>query len=115
MSAQVRQDLADAANTVQGVSVSPYYRQTTKPGSGFVRLDVMNRDDSGFGFINTWQVCILLSQEMKTAEVFIDAHAEELVNALAGEGAVISAQPVSLVVDGASIPTLIITVAREKD
>lgn len=83
MSAAVRALIADAVNSHLGEKrVTPYYRQSTTPGWGWVSLAVRNRDASGFGFMSTWEIRVVLSQEIAKAEAWIDEHTDALVEAL---------------------------------
>ncbi len=68
-----RQAIADAASTVAGVTCTPQYRLSLNPGDACVRLTVANRAANGFGFVNTWQVWVALSQDLATAEAWLDA------------------------------------------
>jgi hypothetical protein len=74
MSADVRQALADAANTVAGVNVHPYYRQGGKTGSGNVVRGTTTYPNI-FGGIVTWEVHILLPVDIESAQ----KRADELV------------------------------------
>ncbi|MFB6726791.1 hypothetical protein ACFCV3_41870 [Kribbella sp. NPDC056345] len=63
----IRQTLADAANTVPGVHVHPYYRQGGKTGHGNVvlaRVDYPNI----FGGIGQWEVIVLLPVDVESAQ-----------------------------------------------
>ena len=104
----VRESLADAASTVDGISVTPYFRQSTKPGDGYVRLDRTNRDSTGFGFINVWQVLIILPGDLAGAEKFLEARVEALLEALNEEVIVISVTPQQLVLDTGTLPVVVI-------
>lgn len=67
MSAEVRQELADAVNGVNGITCSPYYRQATSPGSAFVRRDHTSYPNR-LGGIVTWQIVVMLPQDLVGAE-----------------------------------------------
>lgn len=77
-----RSDLATAA-TVAGVSnVSERYRQSLKPGDGFVKRGQRRRADNGFGFIDTWEVWLALPSDLATAEKWLDDHLDTLSDAI---------------------------------
>jgi len=115
MSALARQALAAAASTVDGVDVSPWFRQTTKPGAGMVRLERWTRSENGFGGVNTWQVWVTLPQDLATAEKWIDEHVSELVEALSPQMVVTSVTPQQLALDTGSVPIVVIEGSREQE
>lgn len=107
MSAELRNEIAAAASLVDGVTVKPYYRQTAKPGDGWVSLQRLDRDDSGLGFMALWAVMVVLPQDLKAAEVWIDDHADAIAEAL-GHALVVSAVvPSSLTWGGNPVPGLV--------
>lgn len=115
MSAEQRKAIADAASTVSGVNVSPYFRQTTKTGEGFVRLDRTIRDESGFGFMDNWNVVIVLSSSISTAEKWIEDNCDALIEAISEEMVITQMLPQQLVIDnGTTLPVLFIEGARAK-
>src|SRR5680860_1505624 len=82
MNTDTRQMLAKAASTVDGINVAPYFRTPTRPGDGSVRLDRMTRDLNGFGFVNTWNVVVLLPEDLASAEKWLDEKAPALIEVL---------------------------------
>lgn len=112
MSAAVRTAIADAASTVDGVQVTPYFRQVTKPGAGMVRLDRMNRSENGFGFMATWQVLVVLSQDIEVAEKWLDEKTSELVEAIGQELIVTTVTPQQLAIDTGNVPCVVIEGTR---
>lgn len=110
----VRDDLAAAASGVLGVkTVSPYYRQTTKTGDGWVSLGRRDRDDTGFGFMDTWEIRVIAGQDLADAERWTETHADALVTALATHLVITAVIPVTLVMDTGNIPGLVIEGVRE--
>jgi hypothetical protein len=107
-----RQDIADAASTVIGVNVTPYYRQSMKPGDGCVSLLRMEQDDTRFGYMERWAVTIALSQDLKSAEEWIDTHADELIEALSTQMVVTAMMPMTLVMDSGNVPGLVVEGSR---
>jgi hypothetical protein len=58
------------------------YRQTTRPGDAWPRLAARNRAANGFGYLDTWEVVVVLPQDLGAAEEWLDAHLDELLEAL---------------------------------
>lgn len=116
MSAAVRQALADAANTVEGLNVSPYFRQSTKPGSGLVRFAGLNRPNQ-FGSLITWQIVVFLSQNIADAEKFIDTKVPQIITTLEERRALrdgLRAEPQQLALDTGTVPVVVIEGIREE-
>lgn len=115
MSAEVRQLLADAASSVDGIKVSPYFRQGTRAGDGMVRLDRTVRAANNFGYINTWQVIVMLPQDLAAAEKYLEQHASALVEALGEVMVVASVTPQQLALDTGLVPCVFIEGNREQE
>lgn len=98
MSAEARTAIAAAASTVAGVNCKPYYRQSAKPGDACVRLASRAKAGNGFGYVDTWQVWLVLPQDLAAAEKWIDEHGPELEAALEQEfiGGVATVTPADL-------------------
>lgn len=107
-----RADIAAAASTVAGVDIASEYRQSLTPYHGFVKWNGLNRDESGLGWMDTWQVWLALPQDVKTAETWLEANLPALLDALAPELYVTTVSPAELVLEGGSINGLIIEGAR---
>lgn len=107
-----RDDLSAAATTVPDVTCKPRYWQISNPGDALVRLDALARDDTGFGYLATWQVQVALSQDLAEAETWIDAHIDALTDALTDVMVVTLVQPVDLVLDTGRVPALLIQGTR---
>ena len=82
MSAETRQEIASAATGAEGVNCTPYFRQSPKPGDASVRLASRVRPQNGFGYVDTWQVWVALSQDLAQAERWIDQYLDGLLAAL---------------------------------
>lgn len=106
-----RDDIA-LALTFAWVDVTAEYRQSLAPASGFVKWNGRTVDDSGFGWIDTWQVWIALSQDVKTAEQWLADHLPELLAAANTELVVTSAYPAELVLGAGTTNGLIIEGTR---
>lgn len=109
----IRDDIATAA-TIDGLTkVTPYYRQTTKTGDGFVQLLELNRGDNGFGFMATWQVVIFVPQDVADAERWMETNLSALIDALDTELIVTSAGPDTVLLPSGATNTITINGARE--
>lgn len=116
MSATVRQALADAASTVTGIDVAPYFRQTTKPGAGMVRHDrTTYPQGTNFGGLVVWQVVVMLPQDLAAAEKFMDEHVPQLVAAVSSEMRVTDVIPQQLALDTGAVPIVLIQGNREEE
>lgn len=109
---ELREELADAASQVDGVNVRPYFKQSTKPGDGWVSLQRTDRSDDGFGWMDRWAVTIVLSQTVKTAEEWMDDHLEQLAEALRDYLIVTAFIPSTLRMDSGEVPALVIEGTR---
>lgn len=107
-----RQLIAEAATTVDGIDVTPYYGTATAPGHGWVSLTRRDRDDTGLGYLNRWTVTVVCPQDLHAAELWIDNHADQLVDALSTELIVTAVVPATLVMDQGNIPGLVIEGTR---
>lgn len=112
MSLATREEIADAANTVEGIKATPYFRQTTRPGDAFVRLDRWARDSTGFGYIQTWALCVLLPQALAAAEEYLDENLETIVEAVSEALVVTTVTPSRLALDTGTIPVVMIEGTR---
>lgn len=101
-----RADIATAASSVTGVSVTPYYRQSTKPGDGFVSLIGLDPDAAGIGYMERWAVTVVLSQDIPTAEKWIESNVDSLLAALEQQLVVTAVVPTTLSFDTAQVPGL---------
>lgn len=108
----IRDDIATAASTVDGVTVEPYWRQDTQPGHGWVSLARSDRDDTGFGFMDRWTVTIALPQDVRAAEEWIEEHRDALTAAVASELVVTALVPATLTFDTGTTPGLVIEGSR---
>jgi len=111
----VREALAAAANTVDGVKVSPRFRQYARPGDGSVRMAGLVRDAKGFGWIATWQVWVLAHEDLSAAEKWMDERAVELAEVLSEHMVVASVAPQQLNVGGKTIACVVIEGTREQE
>lgn len=114
MSARVREAISAAANTVAGVNVTPYFRQVTKPGQGMVRRDRTDYPNP-FGGLVTWQVFVLLPQDIAQAEKWLDENGSVLRAAVAEELIVRSMTPQQLALDSGAVPVVVIEGQREEE
>lgn len=110
----VRTAIATAASTVAGVSVSTHFKQTAKSGDGMVRLERINYPNP-FGGVVTWQVLVILPQDLATAEKWLDEKLPLLVEAVGNELVVQSATPQQLALDTGNVPCVVIEGFREEE
>jgi hypothetical protein len=114
VSAAVRTALAEAANGVLGGprKCSTYYRSTTKPGDAWVSFARMDRDDTSFGFMEAWEVRVVLAQDLATAEKWADENSAALVDALSEHMTITAVVMVTLAMDTGNIPGLVVEGVR---
>lgn len=113
MSAEVREALSTAANTVDGVSVAPYFRTSIKPGDGFVQMNRLDRDESGLAYMARWSVLIVLPQNLAVAQKWLEERTDALLSALQTELVVTSVIPSQLVIDtGTEVPGVVFEGSR---
>jgi len=111
---ELRAALASAANGVLGgpKKCSPYFRQTTKPHDAWVSWARMDRDDTGFGFMEAWEVRVVLHQDLAAAEKWADENTAALVEALSQHLTITAAYMATLVMDSGNIPGLVVEGVR---
>lgn len=109
-----REDIAAAVTGTGLVNVTPYYRQSLKPGDGFVRWAGATQDTRfASAQVSAFEVWVALPQDLKAAEQWIDANLPALMTALAGELVVTGATPNELVVgNGPGIPGIVLAGTR---
>jgi hypothetical protein len=110
--AGIRTEIAAALDAVDGLSCTAKYRQVSRPGESVVRFDNVVRDVTGFGFIVTYQALVVLPQDLRAAEAWVDANLDTIVAALAPVLVVGEAAPVNLQLDTGVVPALQITGTR---
>lgn len=108
-----RDDLATAISTVDGVTCTPHRRQTTNPGEAMVRFDRSNRSDNGIGYMNAWQVCVILPQNVAAADQWVDEHRDALIEAAEAHLIVTSLVVGQLPVDTSLVPCVVLEGVRE--
>lgn len=112
MSTEVREKLAAAANAVPGITCTPWFRQTTKAGDAMVRLDRIEYPNV-FGGLRTWQLVLVLPQDLAAAEKYIEDKTPALYEALSAEMVIRRISPQQLALDTGTIPVLFIEGQRE--
>jgi len=113
MSAALRTALATAANEVLGAKrCAPYYRSSKRPGDAWVSFARRDRDDTGFGFMAAWEVRVALSQDLATAEKWVDEHSDALAEAIAEQLIITAVVMVTLVTDTGNVPGLVVEGVR---
>lgn len=109
-----REDIATRA-TIAGVTkVTPFYRQSLKPGDGFVEFAGKVRGDNGFGWIDTWNVWIAVPQDVEAAERWLEEHMQDVIDEVdIRELIVTTAGPSNRLLGGQVVNGLVITGTRE--
>jgi hypothetical protein len=105
-------ELAAATSAVEGVNVTATYRQSLKAGDGFVKWNGRVRDDSGLGWMDSWQVWIALPQDVNAAEAWISEHLDPLIVAVDEFLIVTAATPAELLLGAKPTNGLIIEGTR---
>jgi hypothetical protein len=107
-----RAEIAAALTATGVVHVTDYYRQTLKPGQGFVRWARQDRSDNRLGRIDTWEVWVALSQDNAAAEQWLDAHLAELVAAFDTEATVTEVTANELALGPTTVNGIVLSGAR---
>lgn len=107
-----RAEIATAASTVDDVNVTPYFRQVTKAGQGFVKLERVEYPNK-FGGVATLSVFVILPDGLAAAERRAEELEPLLYNALRPAWVLDSAQLADLQTDTGSLPVLQFTGHRE--
>lgn len=107
----IRAALAAAATLAGITNVSAYYRQSLRAGDGFVRWSRRTPDDSGFGWVHTYEVWLALPSQETAAEKWIETNLDQLLAAIGTVTVVTAAEPATLVLGQASVNGLIIRTA----
>lgn len=110
-----RTEIAAAINTVDGINCWPYYRQTARSGDAVVSWAGSTRSENGFGFMNRWQVMVILPQDHAAAERTMSDNLDHWVDALAPVLIVTSIEPAQLTLDAGMIPAVVIEGARARN
>lgn len=114
MTTTARAAIAAAASTVTGVTCTPYFRQTTKPGDAMVRLGRIDYPMPRLPGSVTWQVVLILPADVAAAEKSLEDTIPALVAALSNEMIVQSVTPTTLVVETGTVPTVFVEGSREE-
>lgn len=119
MSAETRTAIANAATlpplpedppgAPNRTNVTPYFRQATKSGEGHVTRGPRNRDSSGFGWMDTYDVLIPLSPDVAAAEKLLEAIQDELLERLHPVMVVQSVTPTELIFDAGSSSGVVVS------
>lgn len=98
----VRQDLADAANAVQGITAHPYVVADLDPGTTYVRLERIDYPNP-FGGVLHLNVVVILPQDLAAAEQYIEAKVPALRAAIEEHLVVTSVTPQRLDLTGVGV------------
>lgn len=114
MNANVRTQLAEAANTVYEVNAQPYFVQTTKPGATLIRLNRVEYPNP-FGGVAFWDVVVVLPQDLAAAERYVEQVVPQVRDALLEVMFVDVITPQLMDFGAGSVPCAVITGHREED
>lgn len=111
----VRQALAAAVSDVEGYNVTPYYRQTTKAGDGFVSFAGTTPSENGFGWMDSWQILVILGGDLKASEIRLDDDLDKILDALDPHLIVTQVTPSQIAFDTSVVSALVIEGVRARD
>lgn len=110
----MREEISSAVSTVDGISCTPYYRQSMGAGEASVRYG-QTEHPNRFGGIVTWEVVVGLPQDVADAEKFIDEKSMAIRWALAPVITVRRAYPARAAYGTTQTNLLVIEGTREED
>lgn len=111
---EVRQAMADALSTVEGVTGYTKPPTTARTGDAWPRFAGAERDPGTLQFTFTWRVLVLLAADEGVALDSLDDLVPDLYEALMSEAYVLRWEPVVYTSSaGATTPALEITMIRE--
>lgn len=110
-----RKAIAAAVNNVDGLDCSANFRQTTRPGSGAVQWAGLDRAGNGFGYMNRWNVLVILPQDVAAAETWLEAHLDELLDNVARELVIQTANPEQIITDSGTLLAVVIEGVRARE
>lgn len=114
MSAAVRQTIADAANTVDGITCAPYFVQNSNAGIAYVRLDRIEYPNP-FGGITYWDLVVNLPSDYAAAEKYLESKVPDLIEAIEEHVTVFRVTPQRLSTKAGEWPVVFIHTHREAD
>lgn len=112
-----REEIAAAANVLDGIEIHAYYELVSTPGQGWVertRTDFPN----AFGGEDYWGVVVMVPSDVNAAQRWIDANQARIVTALKTSRALIVTAALPQLVaqqDNTSIRALVIEGHREAE
>lgn len=109
----VRQELADAAAAVPGIRAFPYYVQSLKTGTAYVRLDRIEWPDK-FGSVTYWDLVVIAPSDLGKADQYIEEVVPVLHAALSPHLVITQVLPQQLQVDGGTLPCVFIRGFRKE-
>lgn len=113
--AELRQAIATAASTVEGITAHPYFVQSTNAGTAYVRLDRIEYPNR-FGGIGFWDLVVLLPQDYAAAEKYLEVKVPALIEAINEHVVIDRVTPQQLQITGVgTIPAVFITTHKEAD
>ena len=110
----VREAISAAVNTVEGFNCSPWFKQTTRTGDAIVSYAGSTRSENGFGYMNRWQVLVILPADIANAEKYLTDHLDALITAVESELIVQTVTPSTLTLDVGTVPGVVIEGVRAR-
>jgi len=111
--ADVRQVLAAAASTVEGLVGLPNFVVATNPGNVMVRYD-RTEYPNRFGGVVHWSLVLVLPQDLSASEQYLEAKGPALREAVAAELVVTTITPQLIDFGAGSVPCAVFTGHREE-
>lgn len=107
-----RAAIAAALRTIDGVTGYPSRPKITKPGDAWPLLGPLDRAD-GHSFTATWRVFVITPSDEVKASEWIDAHVDELADALLPVGYIDQILPVAVTTEAGDQLAIQITMRSE--
>ncbi|MGL5928604.1 MAG: hypothetical protein ACRCY8_06690 [Dermatophilaceae bacterium] len=96
------------------VEVVDRYVQNLRPGQGYVTFARARRSDDRWGAIAEYVAVIILDQDVRTAQEWIETHLDTLIAAARTVGEWMSAEPAAINLGGNETNALTITVTEAR-
>ena len=111
----IRETLAQAVSRLDRYNISAYYRQTTKAGDGFVSFAGTTPSENGFGWMDSWQILIVLGGDLKAAEIRLDEDLAQILEALEPYLVLTQVTPSQIAFDTLVVSALVIEGVTARD
>jgi len=108
-----RQEFADALSTVDDVTGYAYRPADPRAGDAWPVWGGSDRDDDRLPFTTSWRVVIQLPQEERASDEWIDAHEQDLFDAISPVAFIDGFAPANLGGQNSTVYGLVITTRSE--